>query len=83
VRRRNKQVYKKPKLQKHSYRLPETTKALDNLYIDDNISRKAKILQQAKEIREAVSLNKASSGTALRETENSGSYSPTLPPWWG
>lgn len=70
--------------QVHNYKAPETSKAMDNLSIDDSDSRKARILQHAREIREAVSLNREkATGMVLRVADNSAVYVPAIPKWWG
>jgi serine/threonine protein kinase len=76
--------YKPVNVIKHNYRLPTTTKALDNLSIDLKDQRKNRILQHAREIREAVSLNKErATGALTRVTDNSAIYAASIPKWWG
>ena len=66
------------------YKSPSTTKALDNMSIDDKESRKQRILQHAKEIREAVSLNREkATGVIRRISDQSAIYTPVQPKWWG
>jgi serine/threonine protein kinase len=77
-------MYKPVNILKQKYRLPTTTKAMDNLSIDDHESRKARILQHAREIREAVSLNRErATGVVNGITDSSAVYSPAAPNWWG
>mmetsp|Transcript_25356 Transcript_25356/g.28122 ORF Transcript_25356/g.28122 Transcript_25356/m.28122 type:complete len:178 (-) Transcript_25356:105-638(-) len=64
-------------------KLPATTKGLDNLSVDDNETRKARILRHAQEIREAVSLNKERASGSSGIYKASGMYAPTIPKWWG
>lgn len=78
--------YKPTKMLKYKnvHKHPETTKVLDNLSIDDSDSRKARILQHAREIRQAVSVNREkATGVMFRVGESSAVYSPSLPKWWG
>ena len=68
----------------YNYKGPETSKAMDNLSIDDADSRKARILQHAREIREAVSLNREkATGIVMRIADGAALHSPNLPKWWG
>ena len=65
-------------------KLPETTKGLDNLLVDDNETRKARILRHAQEIREAVSLNREkASGITSELYQGSEGYVASIPKWWG
>ena len=76
--------YKPVNVVKHNHRLPTTTKALDNLTIDLKDQRKNRILQHAREIREAVSLNKErATGALTRVTDKSAIYAASIPKWWG
>jgi serine/threonine protein kinase len=76
--------YKPVNVVKHNHRLPTTTKALDNLSIDLKDQRKNRILQHAREIREAVSLNKErATGALTRVSDNSAIYAASIPKWWG
>lgn len=71
-------VMKPIHINKQNIKLPETTKGLDNLSIDDIDTRKARILRHAQEIREAASSNrlKASGVTSGMNLFNgSGPYS--------
>lgn len=71
-------------IRKHNVRLPSTTKEMDNLPVNDNERRKARILRHAQEIREAVSLNKERATGASSAIYNaSGVYEPSVPKWWG
>jgi NIMA (never in mitosis gene a)-related kinase 1/4/5 len=77
-------VFRPVQVIKHNYRLPTTTKAMDNLSIDDKDHRKNRILQHAREIREAVSLNRErATGAITRVSDNSAIYAPAVPKWWG
>lgn len=78
--------YKPTKMIKYArqHRQPETSKMLDNLSIDDSDSRKARILQHAREIRDAVSINREkATGVMFRVNDSTANYSPSLPKWWG
>jgi hypothetical protein len=79
------QNYRALNIIKHSnHKLPPTTKAMDNLSIDEKEARKARILQHAREIREAVSLNREkATGMISRVTDNAPVYVPSPPKWWG
>jgi len=56
---------------------------MDNLSVDDNEARKARILRHAKEIRDAVSLNRERATGASGIYNGAGDYSSGLPKWWG
>lgn len=76
--------YKQSHILKPPYKSPSTTKALDNMSIDDKETRKQRILQHAKEIREAVSLNREkATGMVRRISDQSAVYTPIQPKWWG
>lgn len=69
---------------RNNYKLPSTTKALDNLYTDEREARKARILQHAREIREAVSLNRErATGVVTRAMDHQPVYTAAVPKWWG
>uniref|UniRef100_A0A7S3KK13 Uncharacterized protein n=1 Tax=Euplotes crassus TaxID=5936 RepID=A0A7S3KK13_EUPCR len=75
---------KAPSIKKRNFKLPSTSKELDNLPVNDNERRKARILRHAKEIRQAVSLNREkASGSSSGIYKSSGVYSPSVPKWWG
>ncbi len=77
-------VIKPLSIKKHNIRLPSTTKELDNLPVNDNDRRKARILRHAQEIREAVSLNRErASGLGNGIYNASGIYEASIPKWWG
>ena len=75
--------YKPVGLSKHKYRMPTTTKAMDNLSIDEKDQRKARILQHAREIREAVSLNRERATGVPTRIDGTEFYTPKVPKWWG
>lgn len=66
-----------------NYHMPETSKAVDNLYIEDRDARKQRILQHAREIRAAVSQNREKATGMVRVTDQSMDYKPQVPKWWG
>ncbi|CAI2364232.1 unnamed protein product [Moneuplotes crassus] len=75
---------KAPSIKKRNFKLPSTSKELDNLPVNDNERRKARILRHAEEIRQAVSLNREkASGSSSGIYKSSGVYSPSVPKWWG
>jgi len=78
------QLYRPVNLLQNNYRLPPTTKGLDNLSINDHDSRKANILRHARDIRAAANQNKErSTGASYRVSDSSVLYSSALPKWWG
>uniref|UniRef100_A0A7S3NB87 non-specific serine/threonine protein kinase n=1 Tax=Euplotes harpa TaxID=151035 RepID=A0A7S3NB87_9SPIT len=71
------------KLIELNYHMPETSKAVDNLYIEDRDARKQRILQHAREIRAAVSQNREKATGMVKATDQSMDYKPQVPKWWG